>query len=443
MNYREAMAYIEDLQQYGSVMGLETMRELCARLENPQDQLKFVHIAGTNGKGSVLAYVSTVLSAAGYRTGRYISPTVQEYRERFQIDGRVITQSGLCKYLEQVKEAAEAMAAEELPHPTAFEVETAVAFLYFLDKQCDIVVLETGLGGALDATNVITTTLAAVFTSVSMDHMGVLGDSIEQIAAAKAGIIKDKCYVISAKQTPEAMKVIRQAALVRKAKFYTADVSRAKNVRYGMTGQHFSYDKYKNIVITMAGQFQIENAVVALETLAALGRAGYPVAEDKLRLGMEQTRWRGRFDMIGKKPLFIADGAHNEDASKRLAESIRFYFTNRRIIYIMGMLKDKEYDKVIRNTYELAEHIITVTPPLTDRALHGYELAQAVREYHDSVTVADSVQEAVEIAYLLAGRDKDCVVIAFGSLSYLGELINVVEHRDTIRRDSHGRSEEN
>ncbi|MBD5524067.1 MAG: bifunctional folylpolyglutamate synthase/dihydrofolate synthase [Lachnospiraceae bacterium] len=443
MNYREAMAYIEELQQYGSVMGLETMRELCARLENPQDQLKFVHVAGTNGKGSVLAYISTVLSAAGYRTGRYISPTVQEYRERFQIDGRVITQSGLCKYLEQVKEAAEAMAAEELPHPTAFEVETAVAFLYFLDKQCDIVVLETGLGGALDATNVITTTLAAVFTSVSMDHMGVLGDSIEQIAAAKAGIIKDKCYVISAKQTPEAMKVIRQAALVRKAKLYTADVSRAKNVRYGMSGQHFSYDKYKNIAITMVGQFQIENAVVALETLTALGRAGYQVAEDKLRLGMEQTRWRGRFDVIGKKPLFIADGAHNEDASKRLAESIRFYFTNRRIIYIMGMLKDKEYDKVIRNTYELAEHIITVTPPLTDRALHGYELAQAVREYHDSVTVADSVQEAVEIAYLLAGRDKDCVVIAFGSLSYLGELINVVEHRDTIRRDFHGRSEEN
>lgn len=443
MNYREAMSYMEDLQQYGSVMGLTTMRELCARLKNPQDQLKFVHIAGTNGKGSVLAYISTVLSAAGYRTGRYISPTVKEYRERFQIDGRMITQSGLCKYLEQVKEAAEAMAAEELPHPTAFEVETAVAFLYFLDKQCDIVVLETGMGGALDATNVITTTLAAVLTSVSMDHMGVLGDSIEQIAAVKAGIIKDKCYVISAKQTPEAMKVIRQAVLARKAKFYTADVSRVKNVRYGISGQHFSYDKYKNIGITMAGQFQIENAVVAIEAIAVLGRAGYPVAEDKLRLGMEQTHWPGRFDIIGKKPLFIADGAHNEDASKRLAESIRFYFTNRRIIYIMGMLKDKEYDKVIRNTYELAEHIITVTPPITNRAMHAYDLAQVVREYHDSVTVADSVQEAVEIAYLLAGQDKDCVIIAFGSLSYLGELMNVVEHRDTIRRDFHGRSEEN
>lgn len=443
MNYREAMEYAEELQQYGSVMGLTTMQELCARLHDPQEQLKFVHIAGTNGKGSVLAYVSTVLQAAGYRVGRFISPVVKDFREQFQVDGRMITQSGLCKYLEPVRQAAEEMAAEGFPHPTLFEVETAAAFLYFLDKQCDIVVLETGLGGALDATNVITNTLAAVFTSISMDHMNILGDSLEQIAAAKAGIIKNKCYVISAKQQPEAMKVLRQAALLRKAKFYTADVSRAKNIKYGAAKQSFTYDKYKNVEITMLGQFQIENAVVALETLTALTKQGFSIDENKLRQGFIQTVWHGRFDVIGKKPLFIADGAHNEDASVRLAETLRFYFTNRRIIYIMGMLKDKEYDKVIRNTYELAEHIITVTPPLKERAMHAYELAQAVREYHGSVTVADSVQEAVEMAYLLAGQDKDCVIVAFGSLSYLGELMDVVEHRDTIRRDSHGRSEEN
>ena len=443
MNYREAMEYIEELKQYGTVMGLDTMRELCTRLGNPQDELKFVHIAGTNGKGSVLAYISTVLCTAGYSVGKYLSPTVKDYRERFQIDGRMITQSSLCNHLEQVRTAAEAMAAEGLPHPTSFEVETAVAFLYFLDKKCDIVVIETGLGGALDATNVINTTLAAVFSSISMDHMDILGDSLEKIAIAKAGIIKNKCYVISAKQPPEVMKVLRQAALLKKAKFYTADVTRTKNVRYGVTKQHFSYDKYKDIEITMLGRFQTENAVAALETIAILGKLGFPVPEDKLRQGFRETKWPGRFDIIGRKPLFIADGAHNEDASGKLAESIRFYFTNRRIIFIMGMLKDKEYDKVIRNTYELAEHIITVTPPVRDRALHAYELAQAVREYHSSVTVADSVQEAVEIAYLLAGQDKECVIVAFGSLSYLGELMNVVEHRDTIRRDSHGRSEEN
>ncbi|MDE6388580.1 MAG: bifunctional folylpolyglutamate synthase/dihydrofolate synthase [Lachnospiraceae bacterium] len=443
MNYREAMEYIDELQQYGVVMGLTTMQELCARLGNPQEQLKFVHIAGTNGKGSVLAYVSTVLQAAGYRVGRFISPAVKDFKEQFQVDGRMITQSGLCKYLELVRQAADGMVAEGLSHPTVFEVETAVSFLYFLDKQCDIVVQETGMGGALDSTNVVTNTLAAVFTSISMDHMSVLGDSLEKIAAAKAGIIKNRCYVISAKQQPEAMKVLRQSALLRKAKFFTADVSRAKNIKYGLTKQSFSYDKYKNLEITMPGQFQIENAVVALETLAALERQGYSIPDDKLRSGFLQTKWKGRFDIIGKQPLFIADGAHNEDASIKLAENIRFHFTNRTIIYIMGMLKDKEYDKVIRNTFELAKHIITVTPPIADRAMHAYELAQAVREYHDSVTVAGSVQEAVEMAYLLAGQDNDCVIIAFGSLSYLGGLIDVVEHRDTIRRDSHGRSEEN
>ena len=285
--------------------------------------------------------------------------------------------------------------------------------------------------------------MAAVFASISMDHMEILGDSLEQIAMAKAGIIKNKCYVISAKQAPEVMKILRQAALLRKAKFFTADAAKAKNVKSGMTKQHFSYDKYKNLEISMMGQFQIENAVVAVETLTMLGRCGFPVPEEKLREGLVQTSWPGRFQVIGKKPLFIIDGAHNEDASRKLAESIRFYYADRRILFIMGMLRDKEYDKVIRNTFALAEHIITVTPPVRDRALSAYELAQAARQYHDSVTVADSVQEAVEIAYLLAGEDKETVVIAFGSLSYLGELINIVEHRDTIRRDSHGRSGQN
>lgn len=440
MNYKEATAYLEEAGQYGMVLGLSSMRELCARLGDPQDQLRFVHIAGTNGKGSILAYVSTVLQKAGYRVGRYSSPAVIDQREIFQVDGRMITQSGLCKYLEQVREAADAMAAEGLPHPTRFEIETAVAFLFFLDKKCEIVVLETGLGGAEDATNVIGTTLVAAFASISRDHMGILGDSLEQIAAVKAGIIKEKCFVVSVRQQPEVMKVLRQACLLRKAKFFTADAGRAKSVRYGVTKQHFSYDKYRNLEITMPGQPQIENAVAAVEIVMALGKLGFPVQEEALRQGLIETRWRARFEVIARRPLFIADGAHNEDAARRLAESIRFYFADRRILYIMGMLKDKEYDKVILDTFALAEHIITVTPPVRGRAMPAYDLAQAVSEYHSSVTVADSVQEAVEIAYLLAGEDRDAVILAFGSLSYLGELINVVEHRDTIRRDSHGRS---
>ncbi len=443
MNYREAMHYIEELRPLGVVMGLETTRELCARLGNPQEQLKFVHIAGTNGKGSTLAYISTIMTAAGYRTGRYISPAVKEYRERFQVDGRVITQTAFCRYLDSVRAAAESMAAQGLPHPTVFEVETAVAFLYFQDKRCDIVVLETGLGGALDTTNVVENTLAAVFSSISMDHMDVLGDSLEKIALAKAGIIKNKCYVISVRQTPEVMKVLRQSALSQKGKFLTADISRAKHIKYGVTKQSFDYDKYKSLEISMPGQYQIENAALAVETVLSLNRCGFKVPEEKIREGLLQTRWPGRFDVIAKNPLFIADGAHNEDAAKKLAESVRFYFTNRKIIYIMGMLRDKEYDKVIRNTCDLASHIITVTPPVADRALPALELAQAAREYHRAVTAADSVQEAVEIAYLLTGKNKDAVIIAFGSLSYLGELMEAVEHRDTIRRDTHGKSDKN
>ncbi len=438
MNYREATEYIEELQQYGSVLGLDSMRELCSRLGNPQDELRFVHIAGTNGKGSVLAYVSTILKEAGYRVGRYLSPTITDYRERFQIDGRFITQSGLCKYLEQVKEAAEAMAAEGKPHPTPFEVETAVAFLYFLDKKCDIVVLETGLGGALDATNVVKTTVAAVFASISMDHMAILGDTLEKIALVKAGIMKDRCYVVTARQDPAVAKILKQAALLRKCKLYTADAERAKQVYYGVTKQRFTYAGYKNLEISMLGKFQIENAVVAVETIQVLAKAGFPVKEEALRRGLLLTSWPGRFSVIGKKPLFIADGAHNEDASRRLAESLQFYFAEKKMIFILGMLKDKEYEKVINNTCNMAEHIITVTPPIRERAMPAYELAQAVRECNGNVTVADSVPEAVEIAYLLASREKDAVIVAFGSLSYLGELMKVVEHRDTIRRDDHG-----
>lgn len=442
MNYREAMEYIEELKPLGSVMGLETMRQLCARLGDPQEQLQFVHIAGTNGKGSTLAYISTIMQTAGYRVGRYLSPTVREYRERFQINGRIITQSGLCNYLETVKKAAEAMAAEGLAHPTLFEIETAVAFLWFQDKSCDLVVLETGLGGALDATNVVNNTLAAVFSSISMDHMEILGETLEEIAQVKSGIIKNKCYVISAKQQPEVMKVLRQSALSQKGKFLTADVTRAKQIRYGVARQKFSYDRFKDLEISMAGQFQIENAALAVETVMALTRCGLTVPEEKLRQGLLAAKWPGRFDVIAQKPFVIADGAHNEDAAQKLAESIRFYFTNRKIIYIIGMLRDKEYDKVIRATFSLASHIITVTPPIKERALSALELAQTAREYHSAVTAADSVQEAVEIAYLLTGKDKDAVIVAFGSLSYLGELMDTVEHKDTIRRDVHGRSDQ-
>lgn len=443
MKYTEAMAYIESIQCYGCVPGLENIKQLCRKLGDPQDKLKFVHIAGTNGKGSVLAYTSTILQEAGYKVGRYISPTIQDYRERFQINGKMISKPALCTCLEQVKEAAEEMTAENLPHPTPFEIETAVSFLYFLEKKCDIVILEAGLGGMNDATNVIAAPLCAVFASISMDHMAFLGDSIEKIAMQKAGIIKDNCHVITCRQQDEVMKIIKQAAEEHGCDLSLADAGTATHIRYGIKKQSFCYGGYRDLSITMAGQYQIENTVLAVEVIKVLQREGFAVSEKQLRGGLLQTQWPGRFELIGKKPLFIIDGAHNEGAAGRLAQSVRFYFADKRIIYIIGILKDKEYDKILRLTAPLAAHIITMTPPHHTRALPGYELAKEAEKYHNSVTVADSMQEAVEMAYLLAGEDKDAVIIAFGSLSILGGLIRIVEHRDMIRRDSHGKSEEN
>lgn len=443
MNYNEAMQYVESVQSYGSVYGLTNMRLLCERLGNPQDKLKFVHIAGTNGKGSVLAYVSTVLQTAGYKVGRYISPTILDYRERFQINGKMISKAAFCKYLEPVQEAAEQMFKEDLIHPTIFEIETAVSFLYFLDKKCDIVILETGLGGMLDATNIIQTPLCAVFASISMDHMAILGKSLTEIATQKAGIIKDFSPVVSCRQKAEVMQVLEKTAAEHGCPLTVADAEKAKNIKYGIKKQSFSYGRYKKLEISICGQYQIENAILAVEVIETLKQSGFSISEKQLQKGLLQTEWSGRFQVIGEKPLFIVDGAHNEDAALKLAQSIQFYFTNKRIIYIIGMLGDKEYDKVLKLTSSFAEHMITVTPPHNKRAMSAYELAQAARAYHDSITSADSLQEAVELSYLLAGQDKNTVIIAFGSLSFLGELINIVKHRDTIRRDSHGKSAEN
>lgn len=443
MNYTEAMAYIESLQCYGCVPGLANIEKLCKLVGDPQKALKFVHIAGTNGKGSVLAYVSTILQTAGYKVGRYISPTIQDYRERFQINGKMISRPALCTYLEQVKEAAEKMQAEDDAQPTPFEVETAVSFLYFLDKKCDIVILETGLGGRLDATNVIPAPLCTVFSSVSMDHMAFLGDSLEEIAVQKAGIIKDVSHVVTCAQKEEVMRVLQETAAAHGCSFSVADVKRASRIKYGIKKQSFCYEGCRNLTITMAGQCQIENAVLAVETVRVLGKEGFVVSEEQMRQGLLLTKWTGRFTVISQKPLFVADGAHNEDAAARLAESIRYYFADKRILFIIGILKDKEYDKILRQTAPLAEHIITVTPPNPARAMSGYELAKEAGAYHERVTAADSMLEAVELSYLLAGEDKNTVIIAFGSLSILGGLIHIVEHRDMIRRDSHGKSEKN
>lgn len=438
MDYKEAMEYLDSVQKYGISPGLDSIRTLCERLGNPQAGLSFVHVAGTNGKGSVLAFISTVLKEAGYRTGRYISPVIFNYRERIQVNGRPVTKKALCGCLDRIKEAIAQMEADGLPHPTPFEIETAMAFCYFKEMNCDIVVLETGLGGLLDATNIITGTLTAVLTSISMDHMALLGDTLKEIAANKAGIIKPCCTVVSAAQKPEALAILQKRAEELGCPFHSIDEKKITKIRYGVERQRFSYGGYQDLEITLAGQHQIGNAALAIEALLSLGEKGFPVTERQLRRGLARTKWPGRFEVIAKRPYFIVDGAHNEDAAAKLAQSVRFYFTNRRIIYIIGILRDKEYDRILEETCELAEHIIAVTAPDNPRAMPACELAGEALRFHPGVTAADSLEEAVELAYLLA--DRDSVIIAFGSLSYLGKLIHIVENRDKFRSDVHGKS---
>lgn len=441
MNEKEVIDYIEYLNQFGSVLGLDTMKELTKRLGNPQNDLKFIHIAGTNGKGSTLAYLSTILKAAGYKVGRYISPTIFTYRERIQINGKSITWKALGNHLEQIREISGQMMEEGFSHPTAFEIETALGFLYFKEEKCDVVVLETGLGGLLDATNIVTTTVACVFASISMDHMAYLGNTLCDIALNKAGIIKNGCYVIAIDQEMEVLSILENACVEKNAHLTIAETKNAVKIKYGIEKQKFSYGGFQDLIIKLSGKYQISNAVLAVETIRILNLTGFTISEKALRKGLEETLWSGRFQKIADKPMFIVDGAHNEDGARKLAESIRFYFTNRKIIYIMGILKDKEYEKIIAETYAYAEHIITVTTPNNARSMKAYELAQAVKEFHPRVTVSDSLEEAVEISYLLA--DKDSIIIAFGSLSFIGPITKIVEIKEKMRSDSHGRSKKN
>lgn len=423
MNYKNAMAYLESIAGCGIQPGLDSIRELCRRLGDPQRETKWLHIAGTNGKGSTLAYVSTVLTCAGYRVGRYLSPTIREYRERIQVNGKMIPQSALCRHLEAVKLACDAMVQEGLPQPTPFEVETALAFLYFREKQCDIGVLETGMGGLQDSTNLIEGTLVEAITSIGMDHMKFLGRTLEEIAAQKAGIIKPGSIAVCMRQKAEVEEVVRRKAQEAGAELRISDSAGAQRIKYGLEKQSFDYGGYKKLEISLTGQFQVANAALAVDVCRALGEKGFPVTEKALRQGLKETVWEGRLTVLKRRPLLIVDGAHNEDAAEKLAKFIEFYFTNRRILYIMGVLRDKEYGKIIELTHGYADQIITVTPPDNPRALPALELAKEIAKVHPAVTAASSLEEALEMAQLLSGEDD--VILAFGSLSYLGRLMDI------------------
>ncbi len=434
MDYQQSRAYIRDAEQYaGGAMDLTNIKELMKRLGNPQDQLKYIHVAGTNGKGSVIAYLYTTLMKAGYHVGRYISPSVYSYREKIETEGKPISREKFAEQTTRVAAVIEEMTAEGLAHPTPFEIETAVAFLFFAEEKCDPVILEVGMGGINDATNLITTTELAVLVPISMDHQSFLGNTISEIAEKKAGIIKPGSSVVTIGQETEALEVIKKTGAEAGADVCVADVSEAEVLEADFTGQRFCY-KGEEYTLSLAGSYQTENAVLALEALRILDERGYHTTLEQRKEGLWATRWNGRLTIIHKDPLFIVDGAHNPAAADMLEDSVRKYFKDRRLFFIMGVFKDKDYPYIIRKLCPYAEQIFAIETPDNPRALPAEELAKAIRPYNANVRAEKNIPRAVEELFEMAGKDD--VILSFGSLSFIGEITRIVNTRKEVSKVS-------
>ena len=411
MNYDEAIKYINEVKSYGSVLGLDNMENLCRALGNPERDLNIIHLAGTNGKGSVGAFCSSILRAAGYNVCRYSSPAVFEYEEIWQYNGENIERDELAYYIGLVKAVADELVKRGEPHPTVFEIETAIAFLYCKDKKCDYAILETGMGGRLDAVNVIGKSRVSVITSIGIDHTAFLGETIEEIAYEKAGIIKQNGVVVTAPQEKAAMDVIEKVCHENQAKLITA--KQPVNVN----GNKFDYGEMKDVEISLAGAFQPTNAAVAIEVCKELG-----ISENQIRHGLKSAVWRGRFETICENPLFIIDGAHNVSAAKMLEQTIKTEFNGQKLNFVIGVLADKDAEKIASATAYLADKIYAVTPD-NPRAMDKEKLAEILRKYNKNTETAD-----INIAVKKCMADKQRVTIAFGSLSYLKDVKEAVQN---------------
>ncbi len=424
MTFDEAMEYMENLNKLGIHEGLEGIRLLLSALDNPEKDLKFVHIVGTNGKGSTGTFISEILKASGKRTGHYQSPRVFNELEIIKVNGKNISKADYARLVALISQRNEFSC-------TRFEVETALSFLYFKEKKCDICVIEAGMGGLLDATNIIPTPLITAFTSIGLDHFEYLGDNLQKITENKAGVIKFGTSVISTVQEDLALDIIKAGCSLHNADFTLSDYRKATSVKLRLNGATFNYKGLKNLKISMPGEFQIKNACLAIDLAFSLA-----IKEKYIYAGLLNAKISGRFEVISNKPLFIIDGAHNEPASLELRKSLETYFTNKRFIYIMGMLKDKDAVTVIKNTVDLADMIFAVATPNKKRTMSAFELASLIKEVNPKVTSLDSIEEAVEMALMLA--DGDTVIVAFGSLSHLEKIKTAVLNKKNIKKDYHG-----
>lgn len=428
MTYEEAKKYIEYTDTLGSVLGLDSIKELLSRLGDPQDKVKVVHIAGTNGKGSICAFLDEILEDAGYKVGRYISPTIFTYLERFQINKTYMREDEFALYLEKVRDAADAMVADGLHRPTSFETETAVAFCWFLDRNVDVLLLETGMGGLEDATNVCAHPLCTIIASISMDHMRFLGNSIEDIYRQKLGIMKDgvPCvsYPLQTGLMPLWLAKCDEKSVADRSVMIDPDDIHIQSS--GLDGSVFEY-KEENYRLSVPGIYQIYNSVTAIEAAGMLQKQGFDLDKVNVSRGILNTFWKGRFQKLMDEPLVYVDGAHNPGGWMELRRNIDTYFTGRRLIYVCGVFKDKDYERMLDIMMPGADAFIAVQPD-NPRALDNKKLGKLAKTYIDSVFVQDDIDAAVEQAVQMAAETPDSVVIIFGSLSYIGPIIDRAEH---------------
>lgn len=440
MTYEEALNYINQLNSRGIALGLERITALLERLGNPQNHLRCIHVAGTNGKGSVCAFLDSTLQKAGLRTGRYVSPTLYDYRERIQINGNWIEEQALAELLTTVKNACDRMTEEHQEHPTVFEVETAAAFLYFQQQNCDYVLLEVGMGGRLDSTNVIEKPVLSIITSISLDHTAMLGNSLEEIAAEKGGIIKTGCPAVLAPQQPEVMKVLMQRCMECGITPAEADETQLRQINWSTEGQLFDYRQWQHVTISLLGDYQCTNAMIALEALQILQKNEAVLTDEVIRAGLAEARWPGRFEVIHQKPLVIVDGAHNPAGAQALADTLQKHFAGRKITLLMGVFKDKDYTEIARIMSTCSDSICCFAPQM-ERGLDADNLAEAVRPFYRQVMIAETAEKAVEQVFAMYSRNEDKeerIFVSFGSLSTICDIEQAVKKMRSQKEGQHG-----
>lgn len=419
MNYEEAMEYIHGTLKFGSKLGLDSIGKLMDFMGNPQRKLKFVHVAGTNGKGSTAAFISSILINSGYKTGTFTSPYIQRFTERIKIDDREIETNELTEIIEFVKSKIDLMLQEGLDHPTEFEIITAVAFEYFYRNNCDIVVLEVGLGGRYDSTNIIESPEVSVITTISLDHTDRLGKTIADIAFQKAGIIKPNCDTVVYPQKLDAERVFEEVCETQNSILHKVNLDTLVLKEFGLDGQIFDYKKYKNLEVKLLGEHQLRNAAVAIDTCEILINKGFNIDNNNIRQGIAETKWPGRLEIISQKPLILIDGAHNLEGGQSLNTALDMYFTNKRKIYIVGFLKDKDYTKIMEMLAPKAQSIIAVNP-CNERAIPSSELAEILKQYSNNVQDGITIENGLKLA--LENADQESVICVFGSLYMIGEI---------------------